>query len=167
MSVALDAAIRRTLCACFPSEAAAFSTTRAWHGSAPSYSVIAHEGEEIAGHAGVVVREISAGDTIIRVAGIQNMAVLPARRGSGLSRRLMETAVAEARRRGIPFGLLFCVPGLERFYASLGWTTLPVRARMMYGGGEREIPAKNLAMGLEIGGRPFPAGDLHLRGADW
>ncbi|NUN94005.1 MAG: GNAT family N-acetyltransferase [Verrucomicrobiae bacterium] len=167
MTAARDAAIRRMLGVCFPASADAFSKTRAWHGSAPSYSVVANEGEEIVGHVGVVAREISAGGASLRVAGIQNMAVLPARRGSGLSRRLMEAAVAEARRRGIPFGLLFCVPGLERFYASLGWTTLSVRVRMVYGGEETEIPAKNLAMGLDLAGRPFPAGDLHLRGADW
>ena len=75
--------------------------------------------------------------------------------------------MAEAGRRSIPFGLLFCVQGLERFYASLGWRTLPVRARMVFEGAETEIPAKNIAMVIALSAKLFPPGDLHLGGPDW
>jgi predicted N-acetyltransferase YhbS len=167
MTAALDEAIRRSLCECFPSETAFFSSGRAWHGSAPVYSLVAREESRVTGHVGVVVREIAAGGVAATVAGIQNFAVVPDRRKTGLSRRLMEGAMEEAKRRGVAFGLLFCVPGLERFYASLGWRTLPVRARMRYEGREQEIPAKNIAMAIPLAGKPFPTGDLHLLGPDW
>ncbi len=167
MCSSLDEAIRKALCECFPADASAFAKTRAWHGSAPSYSLVHREGERVVGHVGVVVREIAAGGTPVTIAGIQNFAVVPDRRGTGLSRRLMEEAMAEAGRRGISFGLLFCVPGLERFYTSLGWRTLDVRARMVFEDVEIEIPAKNIAMVLALAAKPFPSGDLHLGGPDW
>ena len=167
MSPSLDEAIRESLCECFPASASTFAKTRAWHGSTPSYSLVHREGARVVGHVGVIVREIVAGGTPVTVAGIQSFAVIPNRRGTGLSRRLMEEAMVEAKRHEIPFGLLFCVPGLERFYISLGWRTLFVRARMVFEGAETEIPAKNIAMALPLAARPFPSGDLHLGGPDW
>ncbi|MCC7518254.1 MAG: imidazole glycerol phosphate synthase subunit HisF [Verrucomicrobiae bacterium] len=167
MPAALDTAIRRALCECFPEDTAAFARTRAWHGSAPFFSVVVGEGRRVTGHVGVVAREISVGGARVRVAGIQNFVVVPDRRKTGLSRELMEAAMREAGGRGIPFGLLFCVPALERFYASLGWRTLPVRARMLFEGAETEVPSKNIAMGLALAEEPFPEGELHLCGPDW
>ncbi|MCC8179705.1 MAG: hypothetical protein LIP23_02160, partial [Planctomycetes bacterium] len=38
-----DAAIRDGLCRVFPDDAAHFFLHRAWHGSAPSFSVVAYE----------------------------------------------------------------------------------------------------------------------------
>jgi predicted N-acetyltransferase YhbS len=167
MPSSLDEAIRVSLCECFPADAPTFAKTRAWHGSAPSYSLVHREGARVVGHVGLVVREILAGGMPIKVAGIQSFAVVPDHRGTGLSRRLMEEAMGETKRREIPFGLLFCVVGLERFYASLGWRTLPVRARMVFEGAETEIPSKNIAMGIALSAKGFPPGDLHLGGPDW
>lgn len=167
MPASLDHAIREMLCECFPDNTAAFARTRAWHGSAPAYSVVSRSHDGVFGHVGVVVREVNAGGRAIVVAGIQNMAVVPSHRGTGLSHRLMAEAMAEARRRGIPFGLLFCIPKLERVYGAMGWETLPVRARMVFEGKETEIPPKNIAMALPLAGKGFPGGELHLGGADW
>ncbi len=47
MEPALDAAIRQILCICFPREAAVFSQTRAWHGSAPAFSVVLLDGARV------------------------------------------------------------------------------------------------------------------------
>lgn len=164
-----DAAIRELLCRCFPPDVPVFSRTRHWHGSAPAYSVVdfAEDGR-LRGHMGLVVRRILAGGRPALIAGIQNMAVAPEWRGHGISEAMMKAASDEARKRDIPFGLLFCVPGLEAFYARLGWRRLEVDARMDFEGHcGIPIPGKNIVMVSEWAGEAFPPGDLHLQGPDW
>jgi len=41
----LDAAIRRTLVTCFPRDVEFFSRSRAWHGSAPSFTAVVMQRE--------------------------------------------------------------------------------------------------------------------------
>jgi GNAT superfamily N-acetyltransferase len=165
----LDAAIRDLLCRCFPPDVSIFSKSRHWHGSAPAYSVVDRSDDgRLKGHMAVVVRRIKAGARPALVAGIQNMAVSPEWRGQGVGDALMHAVMDEARRRGIPFGLLFCVPQLEKFYASLGWRRIDVDARMDFEGREAiPIPGKNIVMVRELAETPFPPGDLHLQGPDW
>ncbi len=168
MTPELDAAIRDCLCACFPADAGFFSGSRAWHGSAPAYSLVGRAGGRVLGHVGVIVRDIRAGKQVVRIAGIQNMAVLPEWRKTGLGSALISGAMDEAARRGIPFGVLFCIPELERYYGRYGWARHDVEVRMDYAG-ERNIPipGKNICMAKLLAGRPFPAGTIHLQGADW
>ena len=103
---ALDEVIRTLLCVCFPSDAKAFWANRAWNNARPAFSVIGRNGDEVVAQVGIVERQITCGAPL-RVAGIQSLAVAPEMRGSGLSQRLMTTAMNEARRRGILAALLF------------------------------------------------------------
>ncbi len=168
MSPETDRAIRDLLCASFPADDIVFSTTRAWHGSAPTYSLLARRDGRPCGHVGCVVRSVRVGMCSVCVSGIQNLAVIPECRGSELGARLMTAATTVATARGIPFGLLFCVPKLERFYLDLGWHTLHVNTLMDYlGENDNPIPGKNIAMAKDLAGQPFPRGDIHLCGADW
>lgn len=164
---AQDAEIKALLLKAFAAEVETFSKSRHWHGSAPLYSVIARRGGQVIGNCGVVVRDIRCGKTPARVAGIQNLGVRPDARGHNLGGLLLGRGMDEAKRRGIPFGLLFCVPELERFYNSNGWRTIDVAVLMQYEGRTQPIPGKNIAMVIELAGRPFPTGDLDLCGADW
>lgn len=169
MTPALDAAIRHGLQICFPQDAEAFAQSRAWHGSAPSYSVVLeHEGEVIA-HVGVVDRVITVGEHKLRVAGVQNVFVLPEFRRRGLTTALMEAAMREAAARGFDLGLLFCVPEIERVYSRSGWLKLDPRpvVRIDETGNEVELPAKNLAMFYPLRQPSFPQGRVHLGGNDW
>ena len=122
----------------------------------------------IAGHVAIVLREVSCGRKKFKVAGIQSLAVGKKSRGTGLSQALMTESMAEAWRRGMEFGLLFCIPELERFYASLGWKRIdgPVVMRDE-SGAKKNIPPKNIAMILLLSARPFPAGTVDLNGQDW
>lgn len=165
----LDVEIRAFLCVCFPADASPFSQSRHWHGSAPAYSVVCRDGRPaIAGHVGVVLREIRVGADRCRIFGIQNMAVAPDRRGTGTGTVLMQAVLDEARRRGIGYGVLFCVSELERYYARTGWRRRDGDVHMDYAGGrDIPIPGKNICMVHERPGRAFPAGDIHLLGADW
>lgn len=169
MPPVLDREIRDFLGRCFPADASAFSASRHWHGSAPAYSAICRDARPgLAGHVGVVVRPVRAGTEVIRIFGIQNMAVAPDRRGTGVGLALMQAVLDEARRRGIAAGILFCVPELEAYYARTGWRRHDVEVRMDFAG-QRDIPipGTNICMVHECPGSAFPAGNIHLQGADW
>jgi len=165
----LDQAIRKCLCTCFPADAGIFSQTRAWHGSASAWCVTLHDGEELVAHVGLTDRHITIGSKPAHIAGVQNVFVLPTRRGQGLCDMVMNRAMAEALRRNFDFGLLFCVPQLEKVYARCGWLSLGEREviRVDETGSEVPIPGKNIAMFHPLRQTEFPAGLIHLRGNDW
>ena len=168
MPAARDAAIRALLCECFPPDAAVFSRTRHWHGSAPAYSVVFTREALVLGHVGIVIRTVGWGGEQIAIAGVQNVAVHPSTRGTGLGARLVHAAMNEAKQRHVEFGLLFCIPELERYYRSLGWETLHVRTLMRdEHGATVPTPAKNICMACAANRTDFPAGPIDLQGRDW
>jgi len=163
-----DALIRALLCECFPDEIPTFSHTRYWHNSRPTFIVIYPEHDRVLGHVSVVVREISCDGRPVTVAGVQNVAVTPILRGTGLSHQLMREAMEEAAKRDIPWGMLFCVPALERFYSSLGWQKIEARVTMRDENGHRvPIDPKNITMVKKLAGTEFSAEDIYLEGPDW
>ena len=165
----LEAAIRQTLVRCFPKDAEFFSRSRAWHGSAPSFSALAAEDERVIAHLGVVQRRITVGGSSVEVAGIQNVCVLNEYRGQGFCREMLAAAMAEAKSRGVDFGLLFCVAELVPVYERCGWKRLldqPV-VRVDSGGAEKPLVEGNLPMWLPLGEEEFPRGTVHLGGNDW
>ncbi len=168
VSESLDRAIRRLLCECFPADAAAFALSRAWHGCAPAWTVIAREDEQLLACAAVVERTIACGTRPVVVAGVGNLCVTPVRRGTGLARRVLERVHAEARGRGLAFGLLFCTEALEPLYAALGWSRVEAPITML----DREglpapLPPGNIGMYAALGEQPWPDGPVHLQGRDW
>jgi predicted N-acetyltransferase YhbS len=163
-----DAAIRQLLCGCFPEDAVIFRKTRHWHGSAPAFSLVEEGQGRINGHVGVVVRAITCGARELTVGGIQNLAVRPELRGSGLGRALAARCMIEAKSRGLMYGLLFCVPALRRYYESLGWFTVGAPVSMLDSQGVKsQLPAKNICLAMRLGSTPFPPGNIDLQGADW
>jgi len=170
IDAALDQAIRDGLCRCFPDDCEVFSRTRAWHGSGPAWSVVV-EGDDgrVIAHVGIVDRTITAGGQPVRVAGIQNVFVVPEGRGKGLCDLVMNAAMVEAGRRGFDVGLLYCVPNLEKVYARCGWRLLPRERiiRVDENGKEIALPEKNIAMFHPLKLAVFPTGEIHLRGNDW
>lgn len=163
-----DALIRKLLVDCFPEDVAVFSKSRNWHGTDPEYIILNRKGKEIVGHVAVVLREITCGRARVTIAGIQSLAVRPECRGTGLSQTLMTRSMSEAWQRGIKFGLLFCVPNLERFYASLGWRRIDGPFFMRDESGRKtSTPQKNIGMILLLSGAQFPPGAIDLRGRDW
>jgi predicted N-acetyltransferase YhbS len=164
----MDAAIRDCLCECFLEDVPIFSRQRAWHGSQPSYCLVGLEGNAVVGHVGVVVRTIRVVEEPVEIAGIQNMAIRLSQRGTGLGLALITAAMDEAAIRGIRFGLLFCVPTLEKYYARFGWVLHPADVRMDFEGQRNiPIPGINICMVKTLSDQPFPDGDIHLQGADW
>ncbi|HEV7298666.1 MAG TPA: GNAT family N-acetyltransferase [Tepidisphaeraceae bacterium] len=170
MPADLDLQIRQVLMQCFPNDLAAFGQTRAWHGSSPSVTVIARDcSGQVVGHMGLHERTIDVGDAAVRVAGLQNVCVVPSHRKSGLFERLMAATMPEAAERGYDVGLLFCLPALQRVYARVGWVELPGRAttRIDEKGVECGLPNNDVPMFYPLKVRELPTGDIHLRGNDW
>jgi len=165
----LDAAIRAGLCICFPPDREVYAQTRAWHSSHPSWTVVIEQGDELIAHTGVVERTIRVGDQSLRVAGVQNVFVMPDHRGEGLCRQVMMATMTEAHRRRLDFGLLFCTLELSTIYWNLDWRRLDRRTilRIDSDGREVPIPAKNLGMFYPLVRDDFPAGEVHLQGNDW
>ena len=170
ISFELDVEIKAGLCRCFPPDGAIFSKTRSWHGSGPAWSVIIEEDGKVPAHVGIVDRTILvSGDTRIRVAGIQNVFVLPEGRSKGFCDQIMNKAMSEADKRNFDCGLLFCVPEIEKIYSRCGWQLLPKERviRVDENGNEVQLPEKNIAMFYPLIITEFPSGDIHLQGNDW
>lgn len=168
ISPQLDAAIRDLLCECLPPDAPIFRRNRCWNHCAPEYTLVYRHAAKVLGHVGVVHRTITCSGVSVDIAGIESLAVSLAMRGTGLSRELMNESMAEAKRRDIPFGFLFCSPNLEHFYASLGWQKTNARVTILdENGKDAPQPNKNIAMVLNLGEKTFPEGDIHLQGRDW
>lgn len=165
----LDAAIRDGLVTCFPADAQIFAHTRAWHGSAPSWSIVLLEHEQVIAHVGIVERTITVEQTAIRVAGIQNVFVLPEYRGQGLVDTILTSAMQEALRAEMDSGLLFCLPVLAKVYTRCGWTTInPAEViRIDEGGQALSALGKNIAMYYPLHRHDFPQGVIYLNGNDW
>ena len=92
----LDEGIRDCLVECFPPDREVFSRTRAWHGSAPAFSVVEEAGGRVLGQVGIVRRRVRAGGREMEVAGVQNVAVRAEARGTGLGPALLGAAMRRA-----------------------------------------------------------------------
>ena len=169
ISAELDETIRDGLCICFPKDRAVYSQTRDWHGSKPAWSVFIEDDDRIIAHTSIVDRTILAGCESVRVAGVENVYVLPEYRGKGFSGQVLEAAMAEAKRLDYDLGLLFCVSGIEKIYSRCGWQRLPTRPiiRIDQKGFEAPIPEGNIAMFYPLRKNEFPDGTIHLQGNDW
>jgi hypothetical protein len=168
ISPALDAEIRATLCVCFPADIATYRHTRAWHGAVATYTSMLRDGQRLVAHASVIDRKITVAGRQLRVAGVENVFVVPDFRGQRLSRHVLIPAMEEAARRRFDCGLLFCLPILAKIYAECGWQSLQPRTIVrVEDGEERPLPAKNIAMFHPLHVTQFPDGPVHLGGNDW
>ncbi len=165
----LDRSIKNGLCTCFPPDREVFSKSRAWHGTSPNWAVLVEENSEVIAHVGIVERRVRVGDEQIDITGVQNVFVLPEHRTRGLFFKIMKASMEEAAELGHDFGLLFCVPELEKSYACCKWRLLPNRnvTRVDEDGKEVDLPSKNITMYHVLARSDFPAGNIHLQGNDW
>ncbi|MBQ9371394.1 MAG: GNAT family N-acetyltransferase [Thermoguttaceae bacterium] len=160
----LDAQIREFLCRLFPNWESVFKTRRAWHDAPPVFTAIArNERGDIAGHVAVVERTITTNWNFrYLVASVQGVSVDEPYRKTGLSVRLLNVALDEARKRKYPFAILFCREPLVHFYERNGWK-LPDDSMIMWR--DRELPIhmqSNCPMYRELTDEPFPEGPIDV-----
>ena len=164
----LDAAIKKSLCLCFPHNKEVFLQTRYWHNSVPVYSALIEDGDNIIAHVSVIDRIVKVGDKKCRVAGVQNVFVLPEYRGKGLSDTVLKTAMAEAKRKGFDFGLLFTGEKNKKVYARNGWVQINEQKFIrIEDGREIERSPEAVNMYYPVRKKVFPAGTVNLQGNDW
>jgi GNAT superfamily N-acetyltransferase len=170
ISKELDIAIREGLVECFPPDTEYFSNQSWWH-SRPAWRVIAvGDDGKVIGHIAVVVRTVSVGPGRVPVksAGIQSVFVRLEHRGKGLSDKIMAQAMAEAERRQLDAGVLFCAPKYEHVYKRMGWIRINADVLMRKEQGRAvPIPGKNITMVFPLNEKEFPIGQIDLEGPDW
>ena len=164
-----DRLIKEGLCRCCPKDISVFSKTRAWHGSSPAWSAVISFDKSIIAHAGVVDRIIKVGNEQLRVAGIQNVFVLPEYRGQGFCGKVITAAMEEAARLKYDMGLLFCTAEVKKVYAKYGWVWLEERKVFMTdeNGCKDVISSENRGMFFPIRIKELPNGTIDLQGPDW
>jgi len=164
----LDAAIKKTLVTCFPRDRQVYAKTRAWHGSTPAFTVIIRTEKAVIAHLGVVDRTIKVKDQPLRVAGVQNVCVLPQYRGKQLSRLILTAAMSRAAKDRFDCGLLFTRQAIKKVYARTGWQDLgDVTVVRIDTGRETTRRRNSITMFYPINRAQFPKGPIHLQGNDW
>lgn len=169
VDAALDLQIREHLHLCFPDSPEKFQIRRVWHNVSPDYTVLVREkstggASRVVGHVAVVVRTITTTwNWRYNVASIQGVSVAENCRHAGLAVRMLDAALAEARRRGYLYAVLFCKEPLVPFYEKQGWRLTDDSVIMR---NERDCPIKmrsNCPMYKELTDKSFPEGpvDVH------
>lgn len=159
----LDLSVRDFLIDIFPNWRAIFQKGRTWHDAKPVFTVLATVDGKPVGHVAVVERTISTcWNWRYTVAGFQGVAVAPEFRKTGLSQRLLRSALFESTKPGYPFAILFCQEPLIRFYEQLGWK-LPDDSMIMWKDRELPIPMRSdCPMYWKLGNTQWPEGPIDV-----
>jgi GNAT superfamily N-acetyltransferase len=117
--------------------------------------------------AGILTRTVQVNGTDAFVAGVCEVATLPAARGQGLASSAMRRAgefITSALT--VDFGLLLCPPERVAWYGGLGWQQFDGTIRCAHPDGTRPLVG-SVPMVLDTG-RPLPVqGDIDLLGNPW
>ncbi len=164
----LDRRIRHLLTLCFPDWKEIFKERRTWHNTKPICSVLGFEDETLIAHISLVVRTITTTWNFrYNVASFQGVCVSPDQRRHGLGKRMLQTAIDEATRRGFPYAILFCKEPLVPYYTGQGWR-LADDSMVMWN--NRDLPIamrSNCPMYYELTDVPFPEGPLDVHSPSW
>jgi len=170
VDAALDKQIREHLSCCFPDSPDKFQSRRVWHNVSPEFTVLirrtpdGHGRSSVIGHVAVVIRTITTTwNWRYNAASIQGVSIAKDYRHAGLSVRMLDRALDEARRRDYLYAVLFCKEPLVPFYEKQGWRLTDDSVVMW---NEQDCPIEmrsNCPMVKELTDQPFPEGpvDVH------
>ena len=132
------------------------------------FSAIIEDGGNVIAYAGVIDRTIKLGGEEYRVAGVQNVCVLPKYRHRRLSDGVLKAAMEEAHTQGFDFGLLFTRQNIEKVYTRNGWVRIKHRKFIRTENGVNvEMPPESVKMYYPLAVRNLLAGDVDLQGNKW
>jgi predicted acetyltransferase len=138
--------------------------------------VIIEDGNDVVAYVGVIDRTIKVGGKKCRVAGVQNIGVLPKYRGRQLSNAVLKAAMKEAQIQRFDFGLLFTQEKIKKVYARNGWLQIKNRKfirteacpeRSRRSSINIEMPTESIKMYYPLAVKDFPPGDVDLLGNKW
>ena len=168
ISETLDIAIRKTLAVCFPHHKDEFSKAHYLNDNKPVFSVIIEDGGSAIAYVGVIDRTIKLGGRRYRVAGVQNVCVLPKYRHRRLSDGVLKAAMEEAHTRRFDFGLLFTQQKIKKVYARNGWLQINKSKFIRTENSVNiEMPPESVKMYYPLAVKDLPAGDVDLQGNKW
>jgi GNAT superfamily N-acetyltransferase len=164
----LIAAIKKTLVICFPHHKDEFSKTHYLSDLKPLFSVIIEYGSDCCAYVGVLDRTIKISSRNYRVAGVQNICVLPNYRGQQLSDAVLKAAMQEALAQRFDFGLLFTQEKIKKIYTRSGWLEIKNRKFIRTQNNLHiEMPPESIKMYYPLAVKDFPTGDVDLLGNKW
>lgn len=130
------------------------------------YHFITEEDGRPLSHVGVVKTVVSVGGRQITVGGIGGVVTVPEAQGRHLVHAGMRQATEFiCRELGADFGMLFCLPRLEPFYARQGWRALEDEVEIEQPDGNVVWPYR--VMVKPCGERVWPAGRVEVGGLPW
>jgi predicted GNAT family N-acyltransferase len=163
-----DIAIRKTLAVCFPHHKDEFLKDHYLNDNKPVFSVIIEDGGSVIAYAGVIDRTIKISGKKYRVAGVQNVCVLPKYRHRRLSDGVLKAAMEEAHTRRFDFGLLFTRQNIKKVYARNGWLQIDKSKFIRTENNVNiEMPPESIKMYYPLAVKDFPTGDVDLQGNKW
>lgn len=130
--------------------------------SVPDTILILRDADEVFAHLGIYLRTVAMGDATEEIGMLGGIAVAPARRRAGHARRLIDTAHAALRQRGVAFSVLFAFE--PRLYASSGYRLMQNETRFIEPDGTPRTLVYRGSMFAELGARKWPSLLLDLRG---
>ncbi len=138
----------------------------AYQWAPPEWYASARIGGRSAGGLVIVTREVEAGGTRARVAGIGNVVTLPEYRRMGVATAMLSCAAQLMRDRlAAEFGLLICRHQVAPVYEKSGWKRVGGPTRFRQPSGIVTYPYDTMV--LRIGWRQWPDGEIDLRGLPW
>lgn len=165
----LDAAIRKSLCICFPWHKHIYENLRPWHGIAPLFTAFIERNSDIVAHVAVVDTQIKIDNRMFRVAGLQNVFVTPDYRKKGVSDIILQSAMSEAEKYDFDFGLLFTsYDPVLKVYARNGWVEIENQDFYKIEDGKNvAFPPAKRKMFYPLKLKNFPKGTVRLTTNDW
>lgn len=156
--------LQALLAACFPEHL----SERTYRQQLPQLRLLTYEGETLVAQVGVEHRVVRAGDELVRVFGVIDLATHPDHRGQGLAGKLLERLELLARPHGVDAILLFTDD--QRLYrrhrykpAANPLTYLEIDEQRSVGLRERADPDDFMV--LTIAQRPWSDAPLDLLGS--
>jgi GNAT superfamily N-acetyltransferase len=132
----------------------------------PQWYVVARLDGRLVGRLSLARREISVGGTLVDVGGVAGVTTLPDMRRRGIAAAMMRcTAALLAGEFRVPFGHLLCRADIAPVYAGVGWERVNAPTWFEQPSGRQRYPHETMV--LRCADRPWPDGEIDLRGLPW
>lgn len=132
----------------------------------PDWRILVRVGGQLAAHAAISQRTVSANEEPARVGGIGGVMVSHEFQGKGHAKAAMLRAQEFIRDTlQLEFGFLFCSPRLVPYYQRLGW--MPIEGPVSFAQGGSDVTWHEETMVLPLTNRHWPGPPVDLNGPPW